>query len=136
MINEYLKAIDTIKAKYPEANTHALRTNDYGKDLDTIKSDSCMLEAFERCCCYIQEEVIDKGLTIKSINKERTSYGYKHTVEHWQKYTGKEYLYIPNIAFVLAAFHMGLNMTYEYNPQFNISKRAHNWYSLPRNDKN
>jgi hypothetical protein len=64
----------------------------------------------------------------KTVNKDRSSYGYKHDVENWLR---KHYLnqvemncYISNGCFIVAAKMESLKIGGLGNPCFNISKKA------------
>ena len=66
----------------------------------------------------------------KTINPERSSYGYKHDVENWSG------TYVCNGAFIIAAVGLGLKSEiddgFDPNPVFNISKRIPKHLLMPR----
>lgn len=72
-------------------------------------------EAFNLCCQWILLQP-----TRKTMNNTDTSYGYKHSVENWQKAGA----YISNGIFIAAAIHLGLKYKiYEPNAVFNLPPR-------------
>ncbi len=70
---------------------------------------------------------LEQIYSIRSLNRKRTSYSYKHLVEHYHREQGMP-CYVSNGAFIAAALGHGLNVKHECpgspNVFVNISERA------------
>jgi hypothetical protein len=101
-------AVEAVLAAHPELSAYGAGLCFLGdKTLDERKADhqrereemlgTDVLVQFEEACRFIRETGIRK-----TINHNRSSYGWKHVAEEWSG------VYICNGAMIAAAYHMGV----------------------------
>lgn len=101
--------------------TRAAFDEAFGKERAELFTDR-VLDEVQTCADWLALQ-----RPIKTLNRERTSYGLKHEVERWVDRTRKEHQYISNGAFIAAA--LGLGLTFKQvgwgspNVYLNLSKR-------------
>ena len=101
-----LSAIAAVLSKEPDLFPNGYRTpND--KDEDVARSRASMLSSgyageFSRACEYLNQV----GRRAR-VNKDATSYGWKHQVERFHKEQHDRNTYVSNGMFIVAAIHLG-----------------------------
>lgn len=128
----YAEARDAILAvmvKYPDLNAFGFGVFDHSKPLAEIKDEIdrerqemltvTSVKQFAHCVEFLK--TLPRRATI---NKSRSSYGLKHSVEEYLRGKGADDTYVTNGMFIAAAAHLGFKIAVDGpNAYFNITDK-------------
>lgn len=124
MKNSTAKAIESVMKKLPLLTSNGImnpgiegskQNEEFNWRRQSLSEDT---NSFEKVCQWLNDQGISK---IKTMNRNHTSYGYKHMVE--ENLGG----YISNGIFIAAAIHCGFDYKItpgSLNVEFNISEKS------------
>ncbi|EHF7698501.1 hypothetical protein J3169_004396 [Salmonella enterica] len=141
------RALIEIKQKYRAATDNGLlpsgfpRRNPDAAPVDILAAErdgepgAYAVEAVRHCVDWlVYNELV--ATQRKTPNTAHTAYGYKHSVEYWiqaAKTPAENHPYIPMMAFIAAAWLLGIPETADHNPCYPLSERTLNaMHNAPR----